>query len=54
MAKKCLTRTMEITREQDEHKVDHGKVKPNESIDVTTMDQFKKDFKFQVENSYYN
>ena len=45
---------MEITKEQDEHKVDHGKVKPNESIDVTTMDQFKKDFKFQVENSYYN
>lgn len=45
---------MEITKEQDEHKVDHGKAKPNESIDITTMDQFNKDYKFQVENSYYN
>ena len=42
--KRCITRTMETTKEQGEHKADHGKVKAKEDIDVTTMDQCKKDF----------
>ena len=36
---------MEITKEQGEHKIDHGKIKMKEDVDVTTIDQFKKDFK---------
>ena len=36
---------MEITKEQGEHKIDHGKIKMKEDVDITTIDQFKKDFK---------
>ena len=36
---------MEITKEQGEHKIDHGKIKMEEDVDVTARDQFKKDFK---------
>ena len=38
---------MEITEEQDEHKIDHGKVKAKEDIDVTAIDKSKKDFKIK-------
>uniref|UniRef100_A0A7N2LQP7 Aspergillus nuclease S1 n=1 Tax=Quercus lobata TaxID=97700 RepID=A0A7N2LQP7_QUELO len=36
---------MEITKEQGEHKIDHVKIKMKKDVDVTTRDQFKKDFK---------
>lgn len=38
---------MEITKEQDEHKIDHGKVKAKEDIEVIAIDKFKKDFKIK-------
>jgi hypothetical protein len=41
--KECITRTMETRKEQGEHCANHGKVKTKEDIDVTAMNQFKKD-----------
>ena len=35
---------MEITKEQDEHKVAHGNVNTKEDLMLLIMDQFKKDF----------
>ena len=45
--KECITRATEITTDQGEHKVDHGKVKTMEDTEVMAMDQFKKDLKLK-------
>jgi len=39
---------MLITKEQDKHKIDHGKIKVKEDFDVTIIDKFNKDFKLDV------
>ena len=39
---------MEIIKKQGEHKIDLGKIKMKEDIDVTTIDQSKKSFKLNI------
>ena len=39
---------MVITKEQDKHKIDHGKIKMKEDFDVTIIDKFNKDFKLDI------
>ena len=34
-------------KEQGGHNIDHGKVKTNEDINITAMDQLRKDFKLK-------